>query len=254
MEEWNRLIRLSVKLNSGRRFCKDPHTFAPRVFIRAGLWRIPEPEEETAINEMKTRGLWSLTTLLERNSQMVVSMNTRLGLPEPFPSSPTRPPKFGLTAANHHFTFCQLYALHKFVAVLLEGRTYKWLDERTILTDDGIRLKGDLELALEYQPKGKETEWEIPTPYHEQICRIRGVLPDQPPPQPETTPKSKSERKPRAAPEGDLVTLAQLAEELRKKPADLRKKLRSAQEEKPAHGWAWPAEDLEKIRRLLSCE
>ena len=180
---------------------------------------------------------------------MVTTNNSRLGLPEPFPSSPSRPPRFGLRVGNHHFPLCQLYALHKFVAVLLEGQTYKWLDEQTILTDSGMRLKGDLELALEYQPKGKESEWEIPSPYHEQICRIKGVLPEEgPEPAQEETPRPKKER--RSAPDG-LTTLAQLAEELGKKPGDLRKKLRTAKEVKPAHGWSWASEEIERIKKLL---
>ena len=187
---------------------------------------------------------------------MAIIVNSKLGLPEPFPSSPLRPPQFGLWANKYYFTFCQPYAIHKFATTLLEDRDYKWLDEQTILTDDGIKLKGNLELALEYEPKGKEAEWEIPSPYREQIARIRGELPQEPKeekPKKEKPKKEKpkKEKKTRPAPDG-LVTIAQLAEELRKKPAELRKRLRASKEEKPSHGWAWSPEEIKRIKKLLS--
>lgn len=185
------------------------------------------------------------------------------GRADPFPSSPTRPPKFGIYAWNPEGLFCYEtfyaeYAAKRFIEALV-GDDYRWLNHQTILGANGVKVStttstvvsrkddesSDLEDIIEYEMNAEEEEWEPPVPYLQRWMSFASRMPSYAVP---STRPIKTERPRRV--EG-AITIGAIAEELGLAPSKARAILRSAQVEKPAAGWEWSADDAEKIKKLL---
>lgn len=188
------------------------------------------------------------------------------GLPHPFPASPTRPPQYGFYVYRdnkfHSYTnFSALYAASRYLNAIVQNSEIKWASDNEIevFSDPPITIRGegdyDLEKIVEHKDNKLEAQWELPTPYVQNALRTRM----QPVPLfreevEQTIPKPKPTRKParRKQPEGDMITIAQIADELGISPRDARKVLRSSKTPKPEGGWQWSADEAEKIRKLFS--
>lgn len=285
-ELWEQHVRLARKRHNGSRFktAEELDTFAPRKFIgvrrtsgdRRQLWRIPEAEDEEAIEEMKWRGLWDAKTLYIRNDYMAKSLYQELiakGMDEAFPSSPTRPPRFGFHffrdgdfAAFHNFY--GRYAAKRFIDQVLDGNDFTWVDDATIRTTSGdpiitIRAEHftDMEAVMEHEDSKLEEQWELPIPYTgyaRAIRRLPQFIPGEHEQRDDTpTPaKPKRERAPKRAATrksvgDDMMTIGQLADELGMSAREARGILRKSNTPKPDHGWAWPKNEVDAIRKLL---
>ncbi len=236
-----RLFRLTGEL----------HTFAPRV----------GEEIEYDIKEAQWRGIHALDIINHRNRHMAMALEQELGLPEPFPIYPFKqhPSRFGFTyqnsKGNYLFTnYHSEYAAKHALDAVLEGKTYKWINRRLIITDDGISIKGenvtDLETIIEYKFKGKEAQWMMPEPYKTYYARLAGNV--EAPPSRVSTPTQSPTRTltPSVERPDGLTPLSDIADELGIDPRDARQILRK-HSEKPAWGWAWPANAIEQIRQIL---
>lgn len=188
-------------------------------------------------------------------------------LKEPFPSSPSSPPKYGLYfrrggKIKAYIPFLSMYAAKKFLMAALQEFSYKWVDGTSdgmgeaIRDETGLIIEGaGLESILDYKYSKSEEEWELPPPYAHQALHIRS---HRPPPAehlvvPEEPKKPRKERKPRE-PRPDrsgLISIADIAQELDMKPGEARAILRKSKIEKPSVGWAWSTEDADKIRTVL---
>lgn len=265
---WETHLRLARKLYNNSRFKgpEDLHTFAPRKFIgavgpnRRQLWRIPEAEDLDAIEEMKQRGLWSASTLSERNWNMAHTLTEQLvaqGMDHPFPANPTRNPRFGLKFINTDdgklafHNFYGRFAAKRFLDLVISNDPYTWLDDNTILIANRIKVQGeggtDLEAIIEHEDNKLEQQWEMSDPYLQFARSIRGERPVERPTRAKALGRHRS-RKPVA--EG-LVTVAQLADELGITSREARQRLRKSKIAKPDGGWQWPADEAAKIKELL---
>lgn len=239
-----RLYRLTGKL----------HIFAPRTI---------DGEIEYDVEESKWRGLHSLGIIKSRNGILHMALNDELHLPEPFPISPFKatPSRFGFTyqnsRGNYLFTnYHSEYAAKHALDIVLQGKEYKWISRRLIRTDDDITIKGehedDLEKIIEYKFKGNEAKWVMPEPYLTYYRKLNGdalltpVLVEREEPR-ERAPRVVVKSEPR--PDG-MTSLGEIAEELGIDPREARQILRKSVE-KPAWGWAWPANAIDKIKAVL---
>lgn len=263
---WETHLRLARKLYNNSRFKgpEDLHAFAPRKFIRRQLWRIPEAEDPDAIEEMKQRGLWSASTLSERNWNMAHTLTEQLvaqGMDHPFPANPTRNPRFGLKFINTNdgrlafHNFYGRFAAKRFLDLVISNDPYTWLDDNTILIANRIKVQGeggtDLEAIIEHEDNKLEQQWEMAEPYLQFAMSIRGepkVKPTQAEPRP-TRAKAPGRNRSRKTP--GLVTVAQLADELGITSREARQRLRKSKIAKPDGGWQWPADEAAKIKELI---
>jgi hypothetical protein len=256
---WQRIIEVS-RVICGGRFTDRPHAFSPRIFVRPGMWRIPEPEDKIAIDDWVRRGLWSSTIINQRANHMAKIANSEL--PPAFPSSPSRPPRYGIrikTAGSvNHIPLCELYAASKIVNCIIGGRKFQWEGDNEIAID-GMTISGDIEAAIEYKPTDRESKWQIPSPYFEMLSKLNGTSIEAPDPKPMTVDKipsdrPKKDRKPKerkTAPEG-MVSISDICAELNIAPAVARRTLRGTKEPKPVGGWNWPTAEVDRIKKLLT--
>lgn len=234
---------------SGGRFSKDPHTFAPREFIRPGVWRITEPEE---VQDTYERGLFRYSTLQQRVTIMARQSN------EPFPSSPTRPPvyviRFDSPRGLAIHGFCIPSAAKAFVDQVIRDDSYTWKSDYHIYLPD-LELTvscSKLEEVMECT-----THFDLPIPYPSLARQIRATPTHYDPPtdeQPkrERTPRTPRESAPRPSTDG-MTSIAEIAHTLGIDPRTARQLLRKTNTPKPDHGWSWadPAPIIEKLRGAL---
>lgn len=229
---------------------------------------------------MKSRGLWSYHTINQRANHMSYVINQRLGLPAPFPSSPSRTPSHSITVrvnrdeAFYSWNFCEIYPMKHMIERMFADREYKWVDERTIQTiddrDPHIIVKGDIEQVFDHEFTGKEAQWVIPDPYASNIARMRRETPAVTSPEPALErPKQKSRGAdakpgkkprrdknrpaPRASREG-RTTIGDIAARLGIPGAKARQALRKSDETMPTPelGWSWTDQsDIDRIEALL---
>lgn len=205
-------------------------------------------------------------------------------LPPPFPSSPQRPPRFGLYLKvdgelSSYRNFCEAYAIKHFLLELFEGRDVDFSDKFTMVTVDealpvieaSTRGYGDphgLKPVWDYKMSTAEQAWTLPLPYSYNIIALRtgqNILTQDPKPEPKTPssrsqdPKPKKQRVTRTSkkrPSRDgLLTLADIISNYKindMTPADARKILRLSKTPKPDAGWAWPEDEVQSIVDLLS--
>lgn len=231
------------------------HAFCPRRHLGEGKFEVHYDVEEE-----KWRGLYSLEIIHKRNHMMTQSMHDQMGLTQPFPSYPFKafPSRFGFTIQNERGNYCFFnfhseYAAKHCLDTLLRNKTYRWVSTQKIVTDDGLSIKGetntDLETIIEYKYKKNEAEWVTPEPYLTYYHKLAGHEPistrDEPAPSKPRPAPTPSEPRP-----DGLIPLADIANELGIEPREARQILRKTVE-KPAYGWAWPKEMVDKIKRTL---
>lgn len=213
----------------------------------------------------------------------------RLGLANPYPSSPGKPGRHCLYVYRKsesqpndrpQFHSCYIwatnYAMRKFIDAILEG--YKWsrVGDHKIETDDGrIILKLDaMDEVMKYKLNDKEQRWIIPIPDAAHITQIRDnifidyrdrekiaamkeaiaegkVVTTSMSAKPEKAKREpKEKREPRPSKEG-LVTVGDIAAALKIDAKDARRALRASGEAKPDAGWAWDPKEKDRITKLI---
>lgn len=168
---WALLIEYSLKLGepANSRFQTNPHTFAPRIFISPGLWRIPEPEDYPEFSDYM-----EMRFHMERLHIMANQLR------EPFPSNPSRPPRFVIRAHRDSAlsvqTFYAEYAAQAWLKLLSPSLDFKWLSStKAHIPDIDVTISSPhLEELVEYEPTPRELDWEIPQPYPRFAAQIRG--------------------------------------------------------------------------------
>lgn len=195
-----------------------------------------------------------------------------LGLKPPFGSAPYRP--------NKHFLYLKKgdnilnvgfgadYSAKKFIDLLIgndevhktRGITGK---EDTIVTSSDVIIRSEtIDKILNYEYTKAEEEWELPESgscgSSTQALRFRSLslteryeADDTPRESKVSTRTEKPERKPKPSKEG-LVSIAEIAAELKMEAREARAILRQQKVEKPEAGWCWCKKDVENIRRVLN--
>lgn len=215
-----------------------------------------------------------------RNAHNKEVINMALKLPEPFPSSPHRPPKITMhfTRADKNIAthgFCQPYAARYFFDAIVQKDKFKWRDDDTIIIPslDNLVINCDkLEDVLDHKLGPKEREWELPEPYTSYAQSIRTgervlISPkrshradgEQKSPSFAFAEAGRDQRKrslrqsqqrARASRDG-LTSLADICAELKLDPREARQTLRKSNTPKPDAGWAWPDKEIPGIKKLL---
>lgn len=165
--------------------------------------------------------------------------------------------------------FHSAYAARWFVDFVIDGKDFEWLDDNTIETEHGFKIRGErdsLEKIMEYKPKSnEEREWQPNVghlQYYETFAgkRERVAVEEKAPEKP--TPK-KRERKPvdeevkvqrrkAKVKSGDYITIAEICDGFGRPARDCRAALRAMKVEKPQHGWSWPKSEAEVIRKRVA--
>lgn len=231
------------------------HAFSPRVFIRPGLWRLPDLEEH--LHDLQSR---NLTDLTERILYMARA--------EPWPSSPSRPPKATIyfTADKEHFfaaiPFGHYYSARHYVQSILDTNpNHSWLDDNTIEVrgdNHTLQIKSPhLEEIVEYQPKPDELDWRPAYPDSQTLQRL--VSFDAPvraePILKQPSPEKKPARRAKSRKTQDgFITVAELADEYNISSGKARNLLRKANFKKPSQGWQFTPDDplLKQVRAILN--
>lgn len=101
-------------------------------------------------------------------------------LPEPFPASPSRPPKYTLWFTKKGDTkaiinFAATYSAKRFVDEVVQKTSYKWKDDYTIVLSTGLEIQCEpnLDKIIEYVYPELEGDWKLPTPYDRIAQMIR---------------------------------------------------------------------------------
>lgn len=198
---------------------------------------------------------------------------TMLAPAYPTPLSKSLVSNFGFYCWRKDGGFCfhnfhSAYAAKWFVEYVIDGHDFEWLDDNTIETEHGFKIKGErdsLERAVEYKPTSKEREWRPEIghmQYYETFTGKRRAI-DVPEKQVAPAPKPKKERKPvdedvkvlrkkAKVKSGDYITISEICAELGHAPRECRQVLRNLKVEKPGHGWAWPPGEAAIIKKRIS--
>ena len=192
----------------------------------------------------------------------------------PIPLSKSIISNFGFYCWRRDGGFCfhnfhSAYAAKWFVDYIVNDQDFDWLDDNTIETENGYRIRGErdsLERVVEYKYKTpEEREWKPCVghmQYYETFTGRRARINDVEKP----VEAPKKERKPRKPMDeevkvkikkakiktGDYITISQICEELGHVPRVCRQILRDLKVEKPAHGWAWPPSDAAEIKKRIA--
>ncbi len=170
------------------------------------------------------------------------------------PSSPTAPPKYNLSITTPHGAITglgslEMYPLAWLYAYLSRNRDVRWVSPTHVVMDD-IHLRSDyLEDIAEYTLKGDEKLWHPQEPYASQWARISSGEVITPKAKKEREPKKEREARPvKDKPTGDVITLADLCQELNIEGSKARQKLRAANIAKP---YAWAKDEVDAIKKIL---
>lgn len=193
-------------------------------------------------------------------------------LDHPFPSSPSRPPKYHISFSHgekllQSVGFGALYSARIYIATAIGKNEIKWRGDDSFFVEDiGLTVKGDgLEDIMEHELSKTEEAWELPDPYLGDATAIatgerrkvrRTALDSEGEDVKEKTktkePKEpKASKKPRASADG-LTTLSEICAAIGIEPRDARAILRKSNTAKPDAGWAWSAKEATSIKQLLS--
>ena len=202
---------------------------------------------------------------MPRNPKKQVPVET--GLERAYPSSPSIPPKYCLHLRFPHnaptgkgrkmtMTFVGTYAAKKFIDEVIGNDNIKWPNLHTIVTKSGVMIyctppssslyENDLEVVFNHEYSPQEAMWNLGD-RERQLIKVF------------TRPYSSDEKDLRAKVEsvkpvsGNLVTIAELCEELGIKARDGRSLLRKSEFIKPPHGWSFEkgSQELNNIRKFL---
>lgn len=232
-EAWAYYLEVFRKPSS---FQVDPHTFAPRVFVRPNLWRIPDPQDPEAFLDHFERGLLTYQ-----------SLSTRLNLMrEAFPSSPQRPPRYSIRFDSPRglaiHGFCIPEAAKAFIDRVIAHTAYRWVNDRAIQSNDITISSNELEDIME-----TTTHFSLPSPYPSLVAQIRGeaLEPANSEPAPALAPRPKGSTGKQSNGVSELASLLGL------NPSATRARLRKSGMAKPAAGWAWTSDELQLIAKRL---
>lgn len=207
-------------------------------------------------------------------------VNNLTGLREPFPSSPTKPPKYAVYGTYPHdaepgqsrvvvVPFLATYAAKRFVEALLQGGSFKWLaaDKQlgrnvpdTVVGENGVRVRCDLlEEIIEYEYTEGEAQWELPDETRRHADMVRREVRDEPEGLPTEGGGEDRPKKPKKEPKPEkvkvdksgLVTVGDIAEQMGIEARDARAALRKKKVEKPDVGWAWAPDKVEDIKKVI---
>lgn len=193
-----------------------------------------------------------------------------LGLAPPFGAAPYRPGKHCLYVRKGSnlmvVVFAATYSAKKFIDILLEEDTIAKTRSlnglpTTIVSSSDIRITCDeIDEILEHKYSSREEEWELGEPDRTNAMRFRNSSGYEESAEiahnrqdGERAPREKKEKVEKTAKpskEG-LVTIAEIAAELKIEPRDARAALRSAKVEKPVVGWAWAKGEVDKIKKIV---
>lgn len=251
------------------RLAKELHTFAPRVRLRK-IFIVAEHDDEEAIDDAISRGLWNRQTLLTRASYImsrITDLITKTKEADPRPSSPTRNPVINLTidtwdGRKYIWNFAAIYAARRAVDFLVSDRKTNWLDDNTLVINEKVTIKTDLppdglSVIMEHEFTAKERAWTLGADH----MRIGQAMfaPAEPSwmDKPDATPKraDKPERapkqpKPERAPKPTgLVSLPELLAGTDIDPKEARNALRKMGTPKPDHGrWEFAPDAADAIK------
>ena len=188
-----------------------------------------------------------------------------------FPSSPTRPPLYGIRIHGRnqqtwHFTFSANYSARHFLNSILDTTDHKWVTHEEIeifsppLTITCEQPEG-LDKIMGHKLTAEEAAYTLPMPYPAQIAQMLGrsyfaahepaaLSPDKPKQKPakarQKRPLADSTAKPKH--DASLISLDQLT----KDPKAARNILRKANYPKPTSGkWLFTAEEAEAVKKVL---
>lgn len=206
-------------------------------------------------------------------------VNQMTGLAEPFPASPTRPPKYAVYVSYPHdaepgakrlivMAFSATYAAQHFVNAALQDGKFKWKKANaalgvkvpdTIVGENGVEIRcpQGMEEIIEYEMSSAEEQWELPAYYVAQCDMVRREYrEDAPTHDPETgekVKKPKKEPKPKKEKidKTGLISVGEIAEDMEIDARDARAALRKQKVDKPAAGWAWPESEVEAIKKAI---
>lgn len=198
-------------------------------------------------------------------------------LDHPFPSSPSRPPKFHISFIHtrgdrllQSVGFGAIYSARKFIDTVVGESEIKWRGDDAFHVEDlDITVKGTgLEDIMEHDLTKAEEDWELPDPYLGDATSIatgerRKLAPPKRMSEADAAEDHKKQRgdapakaerkasKPRASVDG-LTTLAQICEDIGMEPREARVILRKSDTKKPDAGWAWDPKEAAKVKATLS--
>lgn len=181
------------------------------------------------------------------------------GLERPWPSPPTVPPRVHLFTRYPHdapygearmisMGFVGLYAAKRWVEYILgdDLDNCTWPNLHTMVTPGGISIfctpptnkmqENGLERVLNHEYTPQERLWHLPDQHKRIIDHFKRPYPD--PDMPKMS-KSQTRAAARAAskPDGEMISVTDIATGLGLKPRDARAALRKSEFEKPDYGW-----------------
>lgn len=178
------------------------------------------------------------------------------GLEPAWPASPSRNPRFVLYCVNHEndkqyvVNSYACYAAKKIIDYMVDGRDTErsTLNANTLCFGD-IDIRSDqLDEILAHKYTPLEEEWELPTPYPEDINRfLRGRKSIESSSEAPKAPVAKKQKVDRTG----KITIQQLCEELKIEPRDARAALRKAKMQKPDGGWLFTSDQVDDIKKLI---
>jgi hypothetical protein len=179
---------------------------------------------------------------------------TRLGLEEPYPSSPSRPPKYVIYTDKGVHTFCALYAAKHALDLIIGDRPYSWADDSRIIFEEGGYVRSaHLEEIMEHEFTEAEAAFIVPEPYR---SAYTGKDPDIEARLPVSRRSTSDDRdepkpKPKSRNNGGLVSVGDIATQLGIEPRVARATLRAMRVSKPTHGWAWEQDEADRIMEQI---
>jgi len=184
--------------------------------------------------------------------------------PPKTPSAPKRPGKYVIYFSRiddegvrnpNVVIWAAEYAAKRFLSMLRNNQPITWIDDETWEVGD-LRVSCDLmeELWSYRYANRDEREWEVPEPYYSCALRAIGRAPVvtrreviEATKAGKKPRKPRGDRKPRASRDG-LITVQQIAAELKVTPRECRMVLRALKLPKPEAGWAWTEVEAKKIK------
>lgn len=229
---------------------------------------MPDHTFAVPTDELEERGLLDINILTTRIDYMASSQKL-----DPFTSSPSQPPKCSLRGEWENEdgspgkmqlrTFRGLWGAKKLYDFWTDHKQVKWLTPTKLVTEDGMTIQSpELEKIVEYELSREERSYVWPEPFNGEVTHFKNKTsvktvnaraehskPDKPAKEPRKA-KEKKERVPRPSKDG-LVSIGEIAQELKIEPRIARGVLRDTKTPKPDAGWAWPKDQVEKIKSII---
>jgi hypothetical protein len=186
-----------------------------------------------------------------------------MALADPFPHPPQKAGKYQVRIFRDKdlkalLIFAACYAARHFVDLCLKDQKWDYVGDHRLEADDGHILiwSEQLHEIMDHKMTQEEAAWELPRPYPNYAHMVLdGTWSDskevKAEPEPHPAPATKHEKTPKSSRDG-LISIGQIATELRLDPREARAILRKKNIEKPTAGWAWSEEEVLAIKKLLT--